>query len=353
MTSTDRSVLRYDTEIDLRQESTHTRVLSFVGMRQRVLELGCSTGQMSRVLQERGCQVVAIEEDVEAAKRAEEHCERLVVGDLEQLDFDVELGDRRFDVIVAADVLEHLKDPESVLRRLRPFLAPGGYLVASIPNVTHGSVRLALLAGSFPYAETGLLDRTHLRFYDRASMSEMLSRGSFSPVHVDTVDLEIDRSEVPFNLGEPARAFVEALSDQPDALTYQFVVVAYPTTPPLGPIPLLIADLNRRLAELNYTRAVDAAEHGQYAAATEAELARLRQESEERRAASEQLQAHLGELTAFLGAKDQLVEAMQRQADELSAALERRRAELADIHASRLWRVGTAYRNIVGALRGR
>jgi hypothetical protein len=265
----------------------------------------------------------------------------------------VELGDRRFDVIVAADVLEHLKDPEAVLRRLRPFLAPGGYLVASIPNVTHGSVRLALLSGTFPYAETGLLDRTHLRFYDRASMSEMLSAGSFSPVHVDTIDLEIDRSEVPFHLGEQARAFVEALNDQPDALTYQFVVVAYPTTPPLGPIPLLIADINRRLADLTYRRAVEAAEQRHVAAVTEAELARLQQESEARRVESEQLRAHLGELTSLLGAKDQLVEAMQRQADELTAALERRRAELAEIHASRLWRVGTAYRRALEALRGR
>ena len=360
MTSSDRTVLRYDAEIDLRQESTHTVVLSFVGMRQRVLELGCATGQMSRVLQERGCQVVGIEADVEAAKRAEEHCERLIVGDLEHLDFDVELGERRFDVIVAADVLEHLKDPESVLRRLRPFLAPGGYLVASVPNVTHGSVRLALLGGSFPYADTGLLDRTHLRFYNRASLSEMLSAGEFSPVHVETVDLEIARSEVPFDLDEHAQAFLDALSDQPDALTYQFVVVAYPSPPPLGPIPLLLAELNRRIADLTYEAAVQNAAYAQWRSEAEAELVRRQYESEERRVAAEQLAVQLDQATASSAEKDLRVAVLERQAGELgrqagelSAALQARENELREIHASRLWRVGTAYRRLVGALRER
>src|SRR5688500_10369431 len=142
-------------------------VIRLVGTGKRVLELGCATGYVSRVLVENGCEVVGIELDAEAAKRAMEHCEFVVVGDLEVLDLAEELGDRQFDVIVAADTLEHLKNPEIVLERLHPFFAPNGYLVASIPNIAHGSVRLALLEGRFPYSQTGLLDDTHLRFYTR------------------------------------------------------------------------------------------------------------------------------------------------------------------------------------------
>lgn len=339
MVDPDRPVFRYDAEIDLCHESTHTKVLSYVGQRRRVLELGCSTGQMTRVMQERGCQVVAIEADADAAKRAAEHCDHMIVGDLEQLDFEVELGDRRFDVIVAADVLEHLQAPEAVLGRLRPFLAPDGYLVASVPNVTHGSVRLAVLGGSFPYADTGLLDRTHLRFYNRASLTEMLSAGGFSPVHLDTTDLEIDRSEVPFDLGPEAQAFVDALADQLDALTYQFVVVAYPTTPPLGPIPTLIAGLNARLNELTYRMAVREAELGAAVAAAHEEAGRLRAERER--------------LDASCQEKDDLLTALHREAAELRAGLDRQEAALREIHESKLWRVATVYRSIVQALRGR
>ena len=331
----DRALFRYDIEIDLCHESTHTKVLSYVGQRRRVLELGCSTGQMTRVMQERGCRVVAIEADAEAAKRAAEHCEHMIVGDLEQLDFEVELGDRRFDVIVAADVLEHLKAPEAVLGRLRPFLAPEGYLVASVPNVTHGSVRLALLGGSFPYADTGLLDRTHLRFYNRESLTEMLGAGGFSPVHTDTTDLEIDRSEVPFDLGPEARALLDALADQLDALTYQFVVVAYPTTPPLGPVPILIAGLNTRLNQTIYRMKV-----------REAELGAAHEEAE-------RLRAQIRALDAACQEKEALLSARQREAAELRAGLDRHDAALREIHDSRLWRVATVYRSIVHALRGR
>ena len=335
MVDNDRPVFRYDTEIDLCHESTHTKVLSYVGQRRRVLELGCSTGQMTRVMQERGCKVVAIEADAETAKRAAEHCEHMIVGDLEELDFDVELGDRRFDVIVAADVLEHLKAPEAVLAELRPFLAPDGYVVASVPNVTHGSVRLALLGGSFPYADTGLLDRTHLRFYNRASLTDMLTAGGFSPVHLDTTDLEIDRSEVPFDLGPEGRALLDALADQLDALTYQFVVVAYPTTPPLGPIPTLIAGLNARVNDLTYRIAV-----------REAEVAGAREEAERLRAEAQRLAASCQE-------KDGLLTAVHREAAELRTALDRQQAALTEIHDSKLWRVATVYRSIVQALRGR
>lgn len=334
MADNERRVFLYDTEIDLCHESTHTKVLSYVGQRQRVLELGCATGQMSRVLQERGCEVVAIEADAEAAKRAAEHCNHVIVGDLEQLDFDVELGDRRFDVIVAADVLEHLKSPEFVLSALRPFLALGGYLVASVPNVTHGSVRLALLSGSFPYADTGLLDRTHLRFYDRTSMSDMLTRGQFSAVHVDTTDLEIDRSEVPFDLGPEARAFVDALRHQSDALTYQFVVVAFPTSPPLGPIPKLIIGLNSRMYELNHRIAVLGAEHAMEAA--------------ELRTQTQQLEAEVARLGAAIQDKD----ALQHHANELRGQVRQLEDEMRAIHTSKLWLLGTAYRHLKAALRG-
>src|SRR5262249_20965582 len=145
----------------------------------RVLELGCATGYMSSVLRDQGCQVVAIEIDPEMAERARGYCERVIVGDLDAIDLSRELGDDRFDVVVAADVLEHLNDPSRVLSPLKPFLRPDGYLVASLPNIAHGSVRLSLLAGQFVYGQRGLLDRSHLRFFTRGSLEDLFEDAGF------------------------------------------------------------------------------------------------------------------------------------------------------------------------------
>ena len=98
-------------------------MVQLVGTDRRVLELGPATGHMTRVLRDRGCTVVGIEVDPEMANQAAEFAERVIVGNLDKLDLDEELGSDRFDVIVAADVLEHLTDPLSALRRLRRFLA--------------------------------------------------------------------------------------------------------------------------------------------------------------------------------------------------------------------------------------
>ena len=113
---------RYDFDpIDLDSGSVHADVVALVRDSRRVLEVGTATGYMSRALAERGCEIVGVELDPAMAERAAEFCERMIVGDVEALDLESELEGERFDAIVAADVLEHLKDPLGLLQRLRPF----------------------------------------------------------------------------------------------------------------------------------------------------------------------------------------------------------------------------------------
>jgi len=222
------SLPRYDFDIDPDSDTTHARVVRLVGSGKRVLELGPATGYMSRVFRDRGCQVVAIELDPPMAARAEQFCERMIVGDVETLDLPALLGEDRFDVIVAADVLEHLKNPDAVLRALKPFLLPTGYVVASVPNVAHGSVRLALLAGQFRYSQCGLLDSTHLRFFTRESIQELFEEAGFAITQIFRQPLLIDRAEVTYDPTRVPEGLVDVLSRDPDALAYQFVVVGYP-----------------------------------------------------------------------------------------------------------------------------
>lgn len=92
--------------------------------------------------------------------------------------------DRPFDAIVFADVLEHLADPEPLLRAARGWIAPAGSLLVSVPNVANLTVRLSLLAGRFEYAEKGILDRTHLRFFTRRSARRLIESAGFRIVRV-------------------------------------------------------------------------------------------------------------------------------------------------------------------------
>jgi 2-polyprenyl-3-methyl-5-hydroxy-6-metoxy-1,4-benzoquinol methylase len=242
---------RYDFEINMADDSTHTAVVRLVGSDRRVLELGPATGYMSKIFHERGCSVVGIEIDPDMARTASEHCERVIVGDIDTLDLEGELGDERFDVIVAADVLEHLKDPLGALRRLKRFLKPdAGYFVISVPNVAHGSVRLALLEGRFTYADLGLLDHTHLRFFTRSSLEQLCHDSGLAITAIDARELDLGASEVSFDQTAVPEQVLEALERDPDARTYQFVVEAIPVDPGGGPLAKRLSEQEAQVRRL-------------------------------------------------------------------------------------------------------
>ena len=220
---------RYDfDEIDLGSGSVHADVVRLVGGSPRVLELGPATGYMSRAFAAAGSTGVGIELDPAMAERANQFCERVIVGDLDTLDAADELGEERFDAIVAADVLEHLKDPLDVLNRLRPFLKPDGFFVISVPNIAHGSVRLALLSGDFKYGDIGLLDATHLRFFTRETLERLLDDAELGLIEMCRHDLDLAASEVAFDAAAVPAEIRTNLENDPEALTYQFVVKAIP-----------------------------------------------------------------------------------------------------------------------------
>jgi methionine biosynthesis protein MetW len=145
--------------------ASHEWLISRVPVGAEVLDVGCAGGYLARALiRERRCTVDGIEIDAAAVGRAATLCRRVFVGSLEDEDF-LSTLDGPYDRIVLGDVLEHLREPEHVLAALTRLLAPGGRLLVSLPNIAHWSVRWELLRGRFAYTETGLLDRTHLRFY--------------------------------------------------------------------------------------------------------------------------------------------------------------------------------------------
>lgn len=205
--------------------STHSKIVSLVPPATRVLEFGCATGYMTEVLKNRlGCTVVGIEIDRDAAALAEQYAERVIVGDAETIDYAAELAGEEFDVVLFADVLEHLKEPADVLRRVRPFIGENGVVVASIPNIAHASVRLALLGGEFRYREWGLLDDTHLRFFTRASIQDLFEETGYAVTHWVRQRLDVGETEI--KVPQVPDAVREWLASDPEATTYQFVLQA-------------------------------------------------------------------------------------------------------------------------------
>jgi 2-polyprenyl-3-methyl-5-hydroxy-6-metoxy-1,4-benzoquinol methylase len=227
--------------------NAHAFALALIGREKRVLELGCSAGHVTQALAGQGCSVVGIEYDEKAAKAAEEWAEEVIVTDLfDPANLAKAVAGREFDVVYAGDVLEHLPDPAGVLTECRKALGPGGTVVVSLPNVAHVDVKLALLAGRFEYRDFGLLDRTHLRFFTRASIGQLFEEAGLQVVEVRRVlrppfetELEVDHATV------PADVLALALED-PEAQTYQFVVRAVPDD---GSSELALA--SRRYQELD------------------------------------------------------------------------------------------------------
>jgi len=165
-------------------ESTNnswSNMYGFIPDGSRVLDVGCSTGNFGEALERlKGCTVVGVDLNEKDIAQAKTRITEAHVFDIASPGALERFG--RFDVVVFADVIEHIPDPRAVLRAARDLLADEGVVVYSIPNMGHISVRLDLLEGRFPYTALGLLDRTHLHFYDRFEVHSVLESAGFTIV---------------------------------------------------------------------------------------------------------------------------------------------------------------------------
>jgi SAM-dependent methyltransferase len=158
--------------------AAHELILAAVPDDARVLDVGCATGYLGERLAARGCVVVGVEPNPDAAARARERGVKVVLGDVEDAATRAALP-RGNDRVLFGDVLEHLRDPEDALRFAGELLAPGGRIIASLPNVAVWHARRELLRGRFPRADHGIFDRTHLHFYTRASARGLADRAGY------------------------------------------------------------------------------------------------------------------------------------------------------------------------------
>ena len=170
-TSTDAYELKVDAG------SSHRVLVDMVpdGRPLRILDLGCSDGVVGGLLVARGHEVIGV--DLEAQPGVADRLTKFVAADLDAgLPDDLD-GD--FDVVMVADVLEHLREPEALLASLSDRLGPGGRVIGSIPNFAHWYPRLRVALGRFDYDSRGILDRGHVRFFTRRSFRSLVDQAGF------------------------------------------------------------------------------------------------------------------------------------------------------------------------------
>jgi SAM-dependent methyltransferase len=174
------------------EETSHEVILRWLSQMPpaRVLSLGHSGGLLSARIQALGHQVTALD----AAQLADiaQRVDHFVLGDLDQPLPKEILESEPFDVIIAADVLEHLRDPQRLLDELRDRLGHRGVLIASVPNFGHWYVRARTVLGAFGYDNRGVLDRGHLRFFTRKSFARLLNDTGFSVLRQEATGLPLD-----------------------------------------------------------------------------------------------------------------------------------------------------------------
>lgn len=151
--------------------SSHSQLLDMVGPpKQRVLDIGCGKGELGHALSQRGHDVVGLDQYPPAQRLDVFYAANLFDGLPDEV-----LGER-FDTILFADVLEHLPDPEVILSEAAALLSDNGKLLVSLPNAVHWTVRAQVAAGRFDYANKGIMDRGHLRFFTRRSAQRLFEQ---------------------------------------------------------------------------------------------------------------------------------------------------------------------------------
>lgn len=196
---------KYDYDYNFSELLPLGKIASNVSENSTVLEFGCYTGGLAKYLkEEKNCKVYAIEIDEEAFSIAKKHLVDGLAGDIEEYHWLSYFEDIRFDVLIFADVLEHLRNPSEVLEKASALLKDNGTVLFSIPNIAHNDVIVKLLENRFDYTENGLLDSTHIHFWGGANLKDFFYSHGFFLAELDGHMVATEATE---QAKRPARKF--------------------------------------------------------------------------------------------------------------------------------------------------
>ncbi len=173
------SDLKYDHQSVINFDDLHTEtktVLNFIGKKKTVLEVGCHSGLLSEWLQKQSCIVTGIDINEFALDKARLYQKETILGNIEKEEIWELLSTQKFDTITFVHVLEHLVDPWSVVKNAIKLLNENGAIIIGLPNFSNAKDRFNIFFGNFEYTEIGVLDITHLRFFNYKTALELIDK---------------------------------------------------------------------------------------------------------------------------------------------------------------------------------
>lgn len=189
---------KYDFDLDMVNTNSLSLIINQIKRGSTVLEFGPANGRMTKYLKEAlDCKVYLVEIDDEAGKEALQYGEDLIIDDIETYSWYEKYENLRFDYITFADVLEHLRNPEEVIVRAKQLLKQDGSIIFSVPNMAHNSVLISLLNHEFEYTKVGLLDNTHIHFFTKNSIENMLNRTGLTAAKRFATYAPVGATEIP------------------------------------------------------------------------------------------------------------------------------------------------------------
>jgi 2-polyprenyl-3-methyl-5-hydroxy-6-metoxy-1,4-benzoquinol methylase len=216
-------------------DTSHRRIVQWLEKKppSRILDLGCADGRLGELLRACGHEVTGV--DLRKADGVGERIDRFFEADLDHGIPD-EVGDG-YDIVLAADVIEHVRQPRRLLMQAQQRLAPHGTIVASIPNFSHWYPRSRVALGKFDYDRRGILDHTHVRFFTRDSFERVAKSTGLSVRRSETIGMPIEAFQrggngdgsATFGVGRLERV---ALDFWPTMFGFQFLYELEPSRDP-------------------------------------------------------------------------------------------------------------------------
>lgn len=157
------------------QYEAHQIICSLITDHSRVLDIGCATGYFAKELLKKKCETWGIDNNKEAIQKASQYCHKVITRNLND-DHVLPVPKKYFDYIILVDVIEHLLQPENILSLITSHLKKNGKIIISTPNIAHASIRWMMAKGEFQYTTLGIMDSTHLHFYTRKSLCDLLRK---------------------------------------------------------------------------------------------------------------------------------------------------------------------------------
>jgi glycosyltransferase involved in cell wall biosynthesis/2-polyprenyl-3-methyl-5-hydroxy-6-metoxy-1,4-benzoquinol methylase len=219
---------KYDFTLDLETDNSNSIILRWIKPQRTVLEFGPAHGRMTKFLKENlQCSVTIIELDPESGTEAAKYADRALIGEVEgNIESDhwlQKLQGCTFDYIIFADVLEHLHNPAEILARATGLLSATGSVIISVPNIAHNSILIELWKNRFEYRSTGLLDKTHLRFFSKTGLTKLVHQAGLQVCNERNARNVVENTEFNHSLADMPPEVARAMAKRDCADVYHFV----------------------------------------------------------------------------------------------------------------------------------